>query len=109
MEKTVTITVTWLQKSIKVDCKLGEPVEALKNAIRKEEGIPVAKQKLTFNGQELKDHKLLASYKFGDEEAGGVEPQVHMFVDSGDPTVFDKLRSMVSLKGTKSAPAPTAA
>lgn len=107
MEKKVTITVTWLQKSIKVECRLGEPVESLKNAIRNQEGISVAKQKLSFNGLELEDHKLLASYKFGDAESGGAEAVVHMFVDSGDPTLFDKLRSTFSFKGAKSVTVPT--
>lgn len=109
MERKVTINVAWLQRSIQVECKLGEPVEALKNAIWRLEGIAVAKQKLSFNGRELEDHKLLVSYKFGDEEAGGAEPLVHMFVGSGDPTMFVKLRSLVSFKGRKGArPAPTA-
>jgi len=73
-------------------------------------GIAVAKQRLTFKGQPLEDHKLLATYKFGDEESGASgEPVVHLFVDNGTPTVLDKLRSMVSFRGSRAEPAtPTA-
>jgi len=107
--------VTWLSKSIQVECTLGEPVERLKHAIWKREGITVSKQRLTFNGQTLQDHKLLITYKFdvGDEESGAPlpEPQVHLFVDNGTPSVMEKLRSLVSFRAASTAePAvPTAA
>lgn len=104
MQEKITLTVTWLSKSIRVECTLGEPVESLKNAIRRMEGIAVHKQKLTYKDQTLEDHKLLATYQFhGDEESADAEPPVvHMFVDNGTPTVLDKLRGMVSFKGSAS-------
>lgn len=114
-EQKIKVTVTWLSKSIQVECTLGEPVERLKHAIWKREGIAVAKQRLTFNGQTLQDHKLLSSYKFGvdDVESGAPlpEPQVLLFVDNGTPSVMEKLRSLVSFRGAPTAEpaAPTTA
>ena len=109
MERKVTINVIAMGKLIVVECKLGDPVETLKNAIQRKAGIAVAKQKLTFKDRELEDHKLLASYDFEDEEGGAAEgPVVHLIVGGGDPGLFDKLRSMVS-RGSRSAPGPAPA
>jgi len=68
MKQKITVAVTGMSTSVQVECTLGEPVESLKNAIYKMKGIAVAKQRLTFKRQPLEDHKLLATYKFGDEE-----------------------------------------
>jgi hypothetical protein len=103
-EQKIKLTVTWLLKSIQVECILGETIEQLKHVIWKREGIAVAKQRLTFDGQTLQDHKLLSTYKFGvdDEESGAslLKPQVHLFVDNGMPSVMEKLRSLVSFRAT---------
>lgn len=93
-----------------MEATLGDAVESVKDAIRKREGIALPKQRLTFAGQHLQNHKQLVFYKFGgidEESAEGSSPVVHLFVDgSGSRSFKDWLRSLVSFGGGNSGAAP---
>lgn len=113
LKQKVVLSIVWLSKSIEVEATLGDTVETVKEAIRKREGIAVSKQRLTFAGQHLENHKQLAFYKFGgndEESAEGSSPVVHLFVDNGSRSFKDRLRSLVSFgRNSRAAPEPVPA